>query len=112
MKYRSPHIQFTIVFTLLLSLFTLPSRAAAPHRPAMDIFVYRRSHTADERVKLRLSAFNQTKIEFTAYRLSLPRLVATSRSLETLPKTLKTLDLQGLPQVRRWTYGMGKTYPD
>jgi alpha-2-macroglobulin len=118
-RVHSPFVScfrlFCLVMPVLLALFVAPAaaqRTAAPHRPALDLFVYRRSHTTDETVKLRLSAFNQTRVEFSVFRLSLPRIVQSSRSLETIAKTLKAVNVASLPQVRQWRYAMGKSYPD
>ncbi len=104
-----------VIFThvaLLLSQHGFAQRAPVQHRPALDLYVYRRSHTTGETVKLRLSAFNQARIEFTAYPLSLPHLITTSRALNSLPKVIRALDLSQMPIVRQWSYAMGNAYPD
>jgi len=115
LRRAESHPWMLLLLVLAGSLSTICAAKAAPpvhKKPALDLFVYRRSQTPDEKIKLRLSAFNQFAIDFTAYRLDLRRLVTSSRSLKDLPKSLKSLPLTGLGVVRRWRYPMGKTYPD
>lgn len=116
----------------LLALCPGPGRAAAPppriihlkvappprnarrivSRPALDISLYRRSFTPDEKPSLRLSAFNVRAVKFALYRLSLPSLVPTSRALEDFAKPLARLSLAGQVPVKTWAFPITKTYPD
>ncbi len=102
----------------LLFLLTAPSLAAplrpprAIHKPNVDVYVYRRSYTPTEKVQVRLSAYNVSAVQFTAYKMDLPRAVKNSTGLTNFGKTLKALPLAGLPVAAAWRLGLGKTYPD
>lgn len=116
MSSESKTLLRTIVFLLLLiGNVPLIGRAQShpdPHKPALDLFVYRRSHTANETVKVRLSAYNQKTVQFTAFRLNLPALIPTSRALEDFGKRIAAVDVSRLRAVKSWSFGLGVTYPD
>ncbi len=102
----------------LLFLLTVPSLAAplrpprAIHKPNVDIYVYRRSYTPAEKVQVRLSTYNVNAVQFTVYKMDLPRAVKNSTGLTNFGRTLKSLPLAGMPVAATWRLGLGKTYPD
>jgi len=102
-----------LVVLLLLPL--APGRAAAPKKPSkpnLDIYVYRRSYVPGEKVQIRLSAYNIAAAQFTAYRMDLPAVVKNSAGLTNFGKTLKAVNLAGLPVAAIWRAPVGKSYPD
>ena len=108
---------FSPAFLLFLPLLLLTRSFAAPApkvvtKPNLDVYVYRRSYTPGEKVQVRLSTYNITQAQFTAYKMDLPRVVKTSAGLTNFGKTLKALSLQGLPIAATWRFAVGKTYPD
>ena len=100
----------------LLFLLLAPSLAALPPKvvtkPNLDVYVYRRSYVPSEKVQVRLSTYNISSAQFTAYKMDLPRVVKNSAGLTNFGKTLKALSLQGLPVAATWRFSVGKTYPD
>lgn len=83
-----------------------------PARPNLDLNLYRRAWTPDERIGLSLSAYNEHQITFTCYRISLQAVAPTPRTLNEMRKRLDALDLRGLPAARTWSVALGKVYPD
>lgn len=81
-------------------------------KPNLDIYVYRRSYTPGEKVEMRLSAFNLSKVQFTAYRMNLGAVVRSSKTLEKFGKTLSALNVKTMPTAATWAIPLGKTYPN
>ena len=65
-----------------------------------------------EKVQIRLSAYNIAAAQFTAYRMDLPAVVKNSAGLTNFGKTLKKVNLAGLPVAAAWRAPVGKFYPD
>lgn len=87
----------TLVF---LSLLTLPVFAQSPHKPNVELYLYRRCYTTDEKVSVRLSGYNVKSVQFTAHRLDLSSAVRTSLDLENFGKWLKELNVGSLRAVQ------------
>ena len=111
-----PALFFLLLLTLPLAAApqrpASPARAKAAAKPNLDVYVYRRSYTPAEKVQVRLSTYNVSGAQFTAYKMDLPRVVKNSAGLTNFGKTLKALSLRGLPIAASWRFGVGKTYPD
>ncbi len=105
-------LAFCLLFLSALPMLAAPKRPAVVAKPNLDLYVYRRSYTPGEKVQVRLSSYNLTAVQFTAYRMNLPAVVKTSAGLTDFGKTLKTVNLGALPTAAAWRYPVGKTYPD
>ncbi|MDQ2686232.1 MAG: MG2 domain-containing protein [Armatimonadota bacterium] len=99
-----------------------PTRAGAPisphqdaHKPNLDLSLYRRSYTPDEKATLRLSGYNVKSVQFTVFRLNLPTLIPTSKALEKFGKPIAAVNVAKLPVAAKWVFALdkpNKVYPD
>lgn len=107
------HLMPFVLLVLPLIVFVQsPIFAQSPHKPNVELYLYRRCYTTDEKVSVRLSGYNVKSMQFTAHRLDLSSVVRTSKDLENFGKRLKELNVSGLRAVKSWSFGMGRTYPD
>lgn len=112
---------FALTLLLLLPALATPGRAAgampdaarrAALRPAVDVSLYRRSFTPDERPVLRLSGFNVKRAGFAVYPLSLPALLPTSRAMDSMAARVGRVDVQHQAPLKAWSFAFARTYPD
>ncbi len=115
-----PTVRLRALVALLFLLLPASAPAAAPQpaarprvsKPNLDIYAYRRAYVPGEKVQVRLSAYNVAEAQFTAYKMDLPAVVKNSAGLTNFGKTLKALNLTGLPVAASWRFPVGKFYPD
>ena len=84
----------------------------AAHAPKVELSVYRRSYTTDEKVSVRMSSYNVKRLAFTVYRVDLSQLVPNPSVLGHFEKVIAALPLGKLPVAKRFGYWTGKVYPD
>ncbi len=115
-------ILFQTSIRLLMPLLLTGTACAAqtsPHaarraalRPNLDVSLYRRSFTPDEKPALRLSGYNVKLVTLAVYPVNLPLLIPTSKALEALGKQIAKVDLGRQSPAKVWTFAFAKTYPD
>lgn len=106
---------------LLAVLLLAPAHAAtnaaakAAKKPNLDLSLYRRSYTPDERASLRLSGYNVHSVQFTVFRLNLPSLIPNSKALEHFGKPIAAVDVAKLAVAAKFAFALdkpNKVYPD
>lgn len=106
-------LKLFILIAILLCGHPVPAANMAQFRkPNLDISTYRRSFTTDEPIVVRLSAYNESGVSISVYRLDLEALVPSSDALGNLGPRIAALDLERMTRVRTFPHGLGKVYPD
>src|SRR5690348_2147607 len=81
-------IRFIALLLLLYVALPAQMRNADPraqaHKPNIDIYLYRRSYTPEEKISLRLSGYNTSRVDFAVYRIDLAPLIRTSKTLRDM----------------------------
>jgi hypothetical protein len=85
---------------------------AATNKPNFDLFVYRRCYTPDESLSLRLSVYNEKKVDFAAYPIDLRTLTPTSKALEQMKARIGAVNLAALHPAKSWRFTDADGYPD
>ncbi len=101
-----------LCLALCLHLPAITRARAATNKPNFDLFVYRRCYTPNEPLSLRLSAYNEKSVDFSAFPIDLRSLTPTSKALEQMKARIAAVNLAGLHVAKSWRFKVAGAYPD